>query len=86
MFLEISDPAHFFCTKISIASNLKKDINNNLYGWAMSQKHLMKKHLNEDRIKIYNEDSNIGYVLEVDVKYHEYCMSFIMIHPFYMNK
>ena len=50
---------------------------NNLYGWAMSQKlpvngfkwveNLLE--FNEDFIKKYNEDSNTGYFLEVDVEY-----------------
>ena len=50
---------------------------NNLYGWAMSQK-LPKNNfkwvedtsrINEEFIKNYNENSNKGYILEVDVKY-----------------
>ena len=50
---------------------------NNFYGWAMSQKlpvngfewmtNLSK--FNEDFIKKYDEDSNIGHFLEVDAKY-----------------
>ena len=52
---------------------------NNLYGWAMSQKlpvndfkwakqdELSK--FNEDFIKNYDEDSNSGYFLEVDIDY-----------------
>ena len=50
---------------------------NNLYGWEMPQKSpvdafkWIKKsfEFNEDFIKNYDEDSNIGYFLEVDVKY-----------------
>ena len=50
---------------------------NNLYGWEMSQKlpvddFKWKKNMlkfNEDFIKNYDEDSNKGYILEVDVKY-----------------
>ena len=50
---------------------------NNLYGWAMSQKSPVngfkwKKNMlkfNEDFIKNYNEDSDKGYILEVDVEY-----------------
>ena len=50
---------------------------NNLYGWAMSQKlpvdgFKWKKHMlkfNEDFIKNYDEDSDKGYILEVDVEY-----------------
>ena len=50
---------------------------NNLYGWAISQK-LPKNNfkwvedtsrINEEFIKSYNENSNKGYILEVDVKY-----------------
>ena len=49
---------------------------NNLYGWAMSQKlpingfKWVKKFLkfNERFIKSYNENSNIGYFLEVGVE------------------
>ena len=50
---------------------------NNLYGWAMSQKlpvddfewknNMLK--FNEDFIKNYDEDSDKGYILEVDVQY-----------------
>ena len=52
---------------------------NNLYGWAMSQKLLVKgfkwvkwKKLSkfyEDFIKNYDENSNKGYFLEVDIDY-----------------
>ena len=50
---------------------------NNLYGWAMSQKLSVsgfKRKKNTSKftkefIKNYDEDSNKGYVLEVDVKY-----------------
>ena len=50
---------------------------NNLYGWAMSQKlpvsgFKWKKYMlkfNEEFIKNYEEDSDKGYILEVDVKY-----------------
>ena len=50
---------------------------NNLYGWAMSQK-LPKNgfkwvnklyKFNENFIKNYDEKSNKGFILEVDVKY-----------------
>ena len=39
---------------------------NNVYSWAMSQ-----KQFNEDFIKNYNEESDEGYFLEVDVRYIE---------------
>ena len=50
---------------------------NNLYGWAMSQKlpvngFKWKKNMskfNEEFIKNYDEDSDKGYILEVDVQY-----------------
>ena len=50
---------------------------NNLYGWAMSQKlpvsgFKWKKNMlkfNEEFIKNYDEDSDEGYILEVDVKH-----------------
>ena len=50
---------------------------NNLYGWAMSQKlpvsgFKWKKNMSKftkELIKNYNEDSDKGYILEVDVKY-----------------
>ena len=50
---------------------------NNFYGWAMSQKRLVNgfewveelSQFKEDFIKNYDEDSNKGYFLEVDVEY-----------------
>ena len=50
---------------------------NNLYGWAMSQKlpvngFMWYKYLSdfsEDFIKNYDENSDVGYFLEVDVEY-----------------
>ena len=50
---------------------------NNLYGWSMSQKLPVNgfkwvndlSRFNEDVMKNYNENSNIGYFLEVDVEY-----------------
>ena len=50
---------------------------NNLYGWTMSQKlpvsgFKWKKNMSkftEEFIKSYDEDSDKGYILEVDVKY-----------------
>ena len=52
---------------------------NNLYGWAMSQKLPVNNfewientsQFNENFIKNYNEESNEGYFLEVDVQYPE---------------
>ena len=50
---------------------------NNLYGWAMCKKlplnsFLWSKNLNQytsDFIKNYNKDSDLGYLLEVDINY-----------------
>ena len=39
---------------------------NNLHGWTMSKKWSIK---NENVIKNYNGNSDIGYFLEVDVEY-----------------
>ena len=49
---------------------------NNLYGWAMSQKFPVNKlewkkdtsQFNEDLIKKYNEESDEGHCLKVDVQ------------------
>ena len=48
---------------------------NNLYGWAMSQKlpvngfKWVNNEINQEFIKNYDEHSDKGYILEVDVKY-----------------
>ena len=52
---------------------------NNLYGWAMSKKLPVNgfkwendlSRFNEDFIKNYNENNDIGYFLEVDIEYPE---------------
>ena len=52
---------------------------NNLYGWAMLQKLSVNNfkcikdtsQFNENFMKDYNEESNEGYFLEVDVQYVE---------------
>ena len=50
---------------------------NNLYGWAMSQKHPVRnfKWIEKDDIskfiKDYDENSDKGYILEVDVEYRK---------------
>ena len=59
---------------------------NNLYGWAMSQKlpvngfkWVKQKKLskfNEDFIKIYDEKSNTGYFLDVDIDYPKELFNF----------
>ena len=67
---------------------------NNLYGPEMSQKLSVNNfewiedtsQFNEDFIKIYNEESDEGYFLEVDVEYLENYMNFIMIYYFYQKE
>ena len=49
---------------------------NNLYGWAMSQELRVNgfkwvEKFNEIFIKNYNENSDIGYFLKVDIDYSE---------------
>ena len=61
---------------------------NNLYGWAMSQilhvngfkwiKNVTK--IDEKFIKNYDEDSDKGYIFEVDHKYPEDYMIYIVIY------
>ena len=41
---------------------------------------------NEDIIKIYNEESDEGYFLEVDVRYPQKYMIFIMTYHFYLKE
>ena len=54
------------------SSYLKYQDVNNLYGWAISQKLSVNKfEWIEDTITSYNEESNEGYFLEVDVQYPE---------------
>ena len=63
---------------------------NNLYGWAMSQKlpiNVFKgvkklSKFDEDFIKNYDENSNKGYILEVDVKYPKKLFNFHSNLPF----
>ena len=67
---------------------------NNLYGWAMSQKLPVNNfewikdtsQLNENFIKSYNEESNEGYCLKVDVQQFEKIHETIMIYHFYLKK
>ena len=59
------------------SSYIQYFVANNLYGWAMSQKLPVNNfkrvedtsRINEEFIKNSNENSNKGYILEVDVKY-----------------
>ena len=61
-------------------SFLQYDDANNLYGWEMSQKlpvdgfelEVYTSKFNEDFIKNYDEYSNNGYMLTVDVEYPKY--------------
>ena len=65
---------------------------NNLYGWTMSQKLPVKgfkwvkqkklSKFNEDFIKKYDEDSNTGYFLEVDIDYPKELFNFHKDLPF----
>ena len=63
----------------------------NLYRWAISPKLPVNKlewiedtfQFNEDFIKKYNEKSDEGYFLEVDVNILKSHMNFIMIYNFY---
>ena len=41
---------------------------------------------NESFIMSYNEESNKGYFLEIDVKYPERLHDFIMIYHFYLSE
>ena len=67
---------------------------NNLYGWAVSQKlpidgfKWVKKlsTFNERFIKDYNENSDKGYFLEVDVKYPKIFLIFTRIYHFYQKE
>ena len=57
---------------------------NNLYGWEMSQKLPVNgfewvknlSNFNEDFTKEYDENSNTGYFLEVDVEYQKTLFNF----------
>ena len=63
---------------------------NNFCGWAMSQKLPVNRfkwveelsQFKDDFIKNYNEDSNNGYFLEVDVKYPKNLFSLHIDLPF----
>ena len=39
----------------------------------------------EDFVENYNEDSDKGYFLEVDVEYPKTCLVFIVIYHFYLK-
>ena len=64
------------CNSVKLSYRIYLDANN-LYGWTMSQKLPLNDFeqeeniykFNQDFIKNYDEDSNQGYFLEVDVEY-----------------
>ena len=63
---------------------------NNLYGWAMSKKVPVNgfkwendlSRFNENFIKNYNENSDVGYFLEVDIEYPKQLWSYHKDLPF----
>ena len=63
---------------------------NNFYGWEMSKKLPVNgfkwendlSRFNENFIKNYNEDSDVGYFLEVDIKYPKQLWSLHKDLPF----
>ena len=67
---------------------------NNLYGWAMSQKLPVNgfkwveklSRINERYIKNYNENSDIGYFLEVDIDYPKELFNLHKIYYFYQKE
>ena len=67
---------------------------NNLYGWAMSQKLPVNNfewikdtsQFNEDFIKNYNEESDEGYFLEVDIQYLKNFNELYNDLPFFARK
>ena len=75
--------------KINFWNVLYWDVNN-LYGWAMSQKLPANNfkwveetsQFMKDFMKIYKEDSNTGYFIEVDLQYPKKFINFIMTYTF----
>ena len=67
---------------------------NNLYGWAMSKKLPINgfewendlSRINETFIKNYNENSDVGYFLEVDIEYPKQLWSFHKDLPFLLER
>ena len=67
---------------------------NNLYGWAMSKKlHVNGFKLendllrfNEDFIKNYNENIDVGYFVEVDIEYPKQLWGFHKDLPFLLEE
>ena len=67
---------------------------NNLYGWAMSKKLPINgfkwendlSRFNECFIKNYNENSDVGYFLELDIEYPKQLWSFHKDLPFLLER
>ena len=67
---------------------------NNLYGWAMSKKLPVNgfklendlSRFNENFIKNYNENSDVGYFLEVDIEYPKQLWSYHKTYHFYLKE
>ena len=67
---------------------------NNLYEWAMSQKLPVNgfrwendiSRFNDDFIKNYDENSDEGYILEVDIEYPEKLFNLHKDFPFLPEK
>ena len=67
---------------------------NNLYGWAMSQKLpvngfkwvIKLSRFNEIFIRNYDENSDKGHFLEVDVDIQKKYLNFIKIYHFYLKE
>ena len=67
---------------------------NNIYDWAMSQKLPVKifeqiegtSQFNDDFVQNYNEESDQGYFLEVDIQYPEKFNDFHNDLPFLPEK
>ena len=77
--------------KSIISAFLKYLHANNFYGWPMTQKLPINgfkwvEIFHERFIKSYNENSDIGYFLEVDVEYPKTYSIFIKIYHFYQKE
>ena len=67
---------------------------NNLYEWAMSQKLPVNgfrwendiSRFNDDFIKNYDENSDEGYILEVDIEYPEKLFNLHKDFPFLLER
>ena len=75
------------------SSHLKYWDVNNLYGWTMPQKLPANSfkcvedfEFDESSLKSYDDESDEGYLLEVDVQHPEKLRNFTMIYHFYLKK